>query len=92
MVRVFIFGEPVTKPLSESSVCYWKFRKQADVDLARVRAGENIVLGFMEESLHFSSLLSSVVVVNFISDRQYKNKDKLLNRHQTILHIFLSFS
>lgn len=36
LVKLFIFGEPVTKPLSESSVCYWKYRKQADMDLARV--------------------------------------------------------
>lgn len=35
MLKLFVFGEPVTKPLSESSVSYWKYRKQADMDLAR---------------------------------------------------------
>lgn len=36
MARLFVFGEPVTKPLSDSSVMYWRSRKQADLDLARV--------------------------------------------------------
>ncbi len=37
LARIMVFGEPVTKPLSESSVCYWRNRKQADLDLANVR-------------------------------------------------------
>ncbi|ELT88175.1 hypothetical protein CAPTEDRAFT_165299 [Capitella teleta] len=45
LARLFVFGEPVTKPLSESSVRYWRWRKQADLDLARgkyVEAGTNL--------------------------------------------------
>ena len=38
LAKLLIFGEPVTKPLSESSVAYWRHRKQADMDLARVGA------------------------------------------------------
>ncbi|XP_075755862.1 sterol regulatory element-binding protein 1 isoform X2 [Pelodiscus sinensis] len=34
-VRLFIYGEPVTRPYSESSVLFWRHRKQADLDLAR---------------------------------------------------------
>ena len=37
LARIMIFGEPVTKPLSESSVCYWRNRKQADLDLVKVQ-------------------------------------------------------
>ena len=37
LARIFVFGEPITKPLSESSVRYWRHRKQADMDLAKVR-------------------------------------------------------
>jgi len=36
LARIFVFGEPITKPLSESSVRYWRHRKQADMDLAKV--------------------------------------------------------
>ena len=36
MARLFVFGEPVTKPRSESSILYWRSRKQAYLDLARV--------------------------------------------------------
>jgi hypothetical protein len=35
LARIFVFGEPITKPLSESSVRYWRHRKQADMDLAK---------------------------------------------------------
>ncbi|KAM9124920.1 sterol regulatory element-binding protein 1 isoform 2-T2 [Pangshura tecta] len=34
-VRLFIYGEPVTRPHSEPSVLFWRHRKQADLDLAR---------------------------------------------------------
>ncbi|XP_074866356.1 sterol regulatory element-binding protein 1 isoform X2 [Carettochelys insculpta] len=34
-VRLFIYGEPVTRPYSESSVLFWRHRKQADLDLGR---------------------------------------------------------
>uniref|UniRef100_H3AZ68 Sterol regulatory element-binding protein 1 n=1 Tax=Latimeria chalumnae TaxID=7897 RepID=H3AZ68_LATCH len=36
-VKLFIYGEPVTRLHSESSVLFWRHRKQADLDLARVR-------------------------------------------------------
>ena len=36
MARIFVFGEPVTTAKSEGSVHYWRYRKQADIDLARV--------------------------------------------------------
>ncbi len=36
LARIMVFGEPVTKPLSESSVCYWRNRKQAALALANV--------------------------------------------------------
>ena len=44
---IFISGEPVTKSLSESSVVYWRNRKQADVELARVSSR-----GFRGPMLH----------------------------------------
>ncbi|XP_067390269.1 sterol regulatory element-binding protein 1 [Emydura macquarii macquarii] len=34
-IRLFIYGEPVTRPHSEPSVLFWRHRKQADLDLAR---------------------------------------------------------
>ncbi|XP_056390075.1 sterol regulatory element-binding protein 1 isoform X2 [Hyla sarda] len=34
-IRLFIYGEPVTRLHSESSVLFWCHRKQADVDLSR---------------------------------------------------------
>lgn len=33
--KLFIFGEPLTKPMSSSSVCYWKKRNQAEMYLLR---------------------------------------------------------
>jgi sterol regulatory element-binding transcription factor 1 len=35
LVTLFVFGEPVTKTSSSSSVCYWRHRSQADVYLLR---------------------------------------------------------
>ncbi|KAM6250391.1 sterol regulatory element-binding protein 1 isoform 2-T2 [Porphyrio hochstetteri] len=35
VVRLFVFGEPVTRPHSESSVLFWRHRRQADLDLDR---------------------------------------------------------
>ena len=43
LMRLFVFGEPVTKPMSESSVLYWRSRKQADLDLARVSCPEYLI-------------------------------------------------
>lgn len=37
-IRLFIYGEPVMRPHSESSILFWRHRKQADLDLARVSA------------------------------------------------------
>ncbi|NXG69941.1 SRBP2 protein, partial [Baryphthengus martii] len=36
VVRLFVFGEPVTRPHSEPSVLFWRHRRQADLDLDRV--------------------------------------------------------
>ena len=36
LVRLLVYGEPVTRPHSGSSVLFWRHRKQADLDLARV--------------------------------------------------------
>uniref|UniRef100_A0A0B8RP38 Sterol regulatory element-binding protein 1 n=1 Tax=Philothamnus irregularis TaxID=1899461 RepID=A0A0B8RP38_9SAUR len=44
-VRLFIYGEPITRPHSESSVIFWRHRKQADLDLARgdfAQASQNL--------------------------------------------------
>ncbi|XP_066833772.1 sterol regulatory element-binding protein 1 isoform X3 [Anser cygnoides] len=35
VVRLFVCGEPVTPPHSESSVLFWRHRRQADLDLER---------------------------------------------------------
>jgi sterol regulatory element-binding transcription factor 1 len=35
LAKIFVFGEPVTKPLTTSSVSYWRNRNQADVYLSR---------------------------------------------------------
>ncbi|NWQ81810.1 SRBP1 protein, partial [Columbina picui] len=35
VVRLFVFGEPVTCPHSEPSVLFWRHRRQADLDLDR---------------------------------------------------------
>ncbi|XP_062443862.1 sterol regulatory element-binding protein 1 isoform X2 [Rhea pennata] len=35
VVRLFVYGEPVTRPHSEPSVLFWRHRRQADLDLAR---------------------------------------------------------
>ncbi|XP_059835817.1 sterol regulatory element-binding protein 1 isoform X3 [Hypanus sabinus] len=34
-IKIFVYGEPVTRLHSESSVLFWRHRKQADLDLAR---------------------------------------------------------
>lgn len=36
LIRLLVYGEPVTRPHSGSSVLFWRHRKQADLDLARV--------------------------------------------------------
>lgn len=41
LIRVLVYGEPVTRPHSGSSVLFWRHRKQADLDLARVRSCTN---------------------------------------------------
>ncbi|XP_078521327.1 sterol regulatory element-binding protein 1 isoform X1 [Lissotriton helveticus] len=43
--RLFVYGEPVTRLHSESSVLFWRHRKQADFDLARgdfAQASQNL--------------------------------------------------
>lgn len=37
LIKLLVYGEPITRPHSESSVLFWRHRKQADLDLARVR-------------------------------------------------------
>lgn len=36
LIKLLVYGEPITRPHSESSVLFWRHRKQADLDLARV--------------------------------------------------------
>lgn len=36
LAKILIFGEPVVCEDSEASVVFWRHRKQADVDLAKV--------------------------------------------------------
>ena len=38
LVRIFVFGEPVTRPHSDNAVLFWRHRNQADDDLAKVHA------------------------------------------------------
>ncbi|XP_048408367.2 sterol regulatory element-binding protein 1 isoform X1 [Stegostoma tigrinum] len=43
--KIFVYGEPVTRLHSESSVLFWRHRKQADLDLARgdfAQASQNL--------------------------------------------------
>lgn len=37
LVRIFVFGEPVTRPHSENAVLFWRHRNQADIDLSKVQ-------------------------------------------------------
>ena len=36
LVRIFVFGEPVTRPHSDNAVLFWRHRNQADEDLVKV--------------------------------------------------------
>ena len=36
LVKLFIYGEPITQKNSVASVSYWRHRNQADQDSARV--------------------------------------------------------
>lgn len=36
LVRIFVFGEPVTRPHSNNAVLFWRHRNQADDDLGKV--------------------------------------------------------
>ena len=60
LVYILMFGEPVLKPLSDSSVCYWRNQKQASQDLARVSTG-NIYICAGAHSNH------TEVVINVFS-------------------------
>ncbi|MCJ8739293.1 hypothetical protein PDJAM_G00045490 [Pangasius djambal] len=45
LIRLLVYGEPITRPHSESSVLFWRHRKQADLDLARgdfAQASQNL--------------------------------------------------
>ncbi|EDO44513.1 predicted protein, partial [Nematostella vectensis] len=39
LVKIFVFGEPVTRPHSDRSTLFWRHKNQADLDLSR---GDNI--------------------------------------------------
>ncbi|MEE6497807.1 hypothetical protein FKM82_002868 [Ascaphus truei] len=51
-IRLYIYGEPVTRLHSESSVLFWRHRKQADLDLSR---GD-----FAQASLHLWTALKAL--------------------------------
>lgn len=40
LALLFVYGEPVTRPHSGPAMRFWRHRKQADLDLARVRGKE----------------------------------------------------
>ncbi|XP_069784367.1 sterol regulatory element-binding protein 1 isoform X2 [Narcine bancroftii] len=45
IIKIFVYGEPITRLHSESSVLFWRHRKQADLDLARgdfAQASQNL--------------------------------------------------
>ncbi|KAM8825091.1 sterol regulatory element-binding protein 1 [Synchiropus picturatus] len=45
LIRLLVYGEPVTRPHSGTSVLFWRHRKQADLDLARgdfAQASQNL--------------------------------------------------
>lgn len=45
LIRLLVYGEPVTRPHSGSSVLFWRHRKQADLDMARgdfAQASQNL--------------------------------------------------
>ncbi|XP_030067730.1 sterol regulatory element-binding protein 1 isoform X3 [Microcaecilia unicolor] len=71
-IRLFIYGEPVTRLHSESSVLFWRHRKQADLDLARgdfAQASQNLwaALKALRRPLPISHLdLSCSLMWNFI--------------------------
>jgi len=60
LARLFVFGEPVTKPLTASSVSYWRSRRQADVYLAAVSYQKSMVNGH-------SFTICKVVVVSKVT-------------------------
>lgn len=39
LIRIFVYGEPVTRPQTDAAVLFWRHRNQADIDLSR---GDNI--------------------------------------------------
>ena len=41
LVRIFVFGEPVTRPHSDNAVLFWRHRNQVDEDLAKVLRNNN---------------------------------------------------
>ncbi|XP_029432350.1 sterol regulatory element-binding protein 1 isoform X2 [Rhinatrema bivittatum] len=71
-IRLFIYGEPVTRLHSDSSVLFWRHRKQADLDLARgdfAQATQNlwVALKALGRPLPISNLdLSCSLMWNFI--------------------------
>uniref|UniRef100_T1JCH3 BHLH domain-containing protein n=1 Tax=Strigamia maritima TaxID=126957 RepID=T1JCH3_STRMM len=35
LTKLLVYGEPIVRPKSESSLCFWRCRKQADFDLSK---------------------------------------------------------
>ncbi len=68
LTRIMVFGEPVTKPLSESSVCYWRSRKQADQDLLKVCVSSQLSV--------FELFLMSAKTGNFTFSQVFKSENK----------------
>ena len=56
--KLFIFGEPLTKPMSSSSVCYWKKRNQAEMYLLRVS------FDFFCFNIYFISEIPNVIMLH----------------------------
>lgn len=56
-VKLLVHGEPVIRPHSRSSVTFWRHRKQADLDLAKVSSVTRL-----SSIGHFHSLCSGNVV------------------------------
>lgn len=56
-VKLLVHGEPVIRPHSRSSVTFWRHRKQADLDLAKVSSVTRL-----SSIIHFHPLCSGNVV------------------------------
>jgi len=74
LAKLFVFGEPVTKPLTASSVSYWRSRRQADVYLAAVCT--SYILIFLPtfssaKHIYFLVICGTCSVLNLLLSFQY---------------------